>query len=258
MNEPVTNPDPIALPEDNPDALNALGAEAAEGVNRERKLIFLLVLAAAAFIALAQFTPLRAWLANTQEWKRFIQDFGWQSRVAFLGLTTLSVMLGVPRLALAASAGLLFGFAEGAAVSLLGSLLGSYGLFIAVRKGFRRRVAEQANRRPWLAALLRRPSLTNVFWIRQLPLPGAALNALLALSAIRHRTFLAGTLLGYIPLNLAATLAGSGLGKSSLTTAAVQLMAALAVINVALWLVWRRFKKTSPAPSSSSTSQPTR
>lgn len=249
MTDPA--PDPLASSptEDSPDALKALGAEAAEGVNRERKLIFLLVLAVAAFIALAQFTPLRAWLANTQEWKQFIQNFGWQSRAAFFGLTSLAVMLGVPRLALAATAGLLFGFTEGTAVSLAGSLLGSYGLFIAVRKGFRRRVSEQAQKRPWLAALLRRPTLINVFWIRQLPLPGAALNAVLALSDIRHRVFLGGTLLGYIPLNLAATLAGSGLGKSSLTTAAVQLMAALAVINVALWLVWRRFKKPAQKAS---------
>jgi flagellar biogenesis protein FliO len=42
---------------------------------------------------------------------------------------------------------------------------------------------------------------------------------------------------------VAATLVGSGLGKSSLAQSAVQLMAALAVINVVVWLLWRRFKK---------------
>ncbi len=225
--------------------MSALGAEAAQGVGRERRLIVLLVLAVAGFILLAQFTPLRAWLTNTQEWKQHVREFGWQSRAAFLALTALAVLLGVPRLVLAATAGLLFGFAEGVAVSLLGSVLGSYGLFVAVRRGFRRRVAEQAQRRPWLAALLRKPSLMKVFWVRQLPLPGAALNAILGVSEIRHRIFLGGTLLGYLPLNLAATLAGSGLGKASLTAAAVQLMAALAIINAALWLVWRRFKKTA-------------
>ncbi len=220
----------------------ALGEEAARGVGRERRLIVLLVLAVAGFIALAHFTPLRAWLENTQEWKQYVREFGWQSRAVFLAMTALAVMLGVPRLAMAATAGLLFGFAEGVAVSLAGSVLGSYGLFVAVRKGFRRRVAEQAQRRPWLQRLLRKPSLMKVFWVRQLPLPGAALNAILGVADIRHRIFLGGTLLGYLPLNAAATLAGSGLGKASVQTAAVQLMAALAVINAVLWLVWRRFR----------------
>ncbi len=230
-------------PQEEPaEAMAALGEEAARGVGRERRLIVLLVVAVAAFVALAHFTPLRAWLENTQEWKRYVREFGWQSRAAFLGLTALAVMLGVPRLALAATAGLLFGFVEGMAVSLTGSVLGSYGLFLAVRKGFRPSVVEQARRRPWLEQLLRQPSLMKVFWVRQLPLPGAALNAILAVTDLRHRTFLGGTLLGYIPLNAAATLAGSGLGKASLQTSMVQLMAALAVINAVLWLVWRRFR----------------
>lgn len=229
--------------------MNALGTEAARGVGRERRLIALLVLAAAAFITIAHFTPMRAWLQNTQEWKQFVQNFGWQSRAAFTGFAALAVMLGVPRLALAATAGLLFGFAEGVAVSLTGSVLGSYGFFLAVRRGFRRQVAAQAEKRPWLERLLRKPSLVKVFWVRQLPLPGAALNAVLAVADIRHRIFLGGTVLGYLPLNLAATLAGSGLGKTNLTTAAVQLMAALAIINAALWLVWRRFKRADHTPA---------
>ena len=76
-------------------------------------------------------------------------------------------------------------------------------------------------------------------------LPGVVLNAVLGVAETRHRTFLGGTLLGYIPLNVAATLVGSGLGKSSLAQSAVQLMAALAVINVVVWLLWRRFNPDS-------------
>lgn len=234
-------PTPDVAAED--ETIEVLAEEARRGLGKERRQIVMLVLVVAAFMLLAHFTPLRAWLENAQAWKRYVREFGWMSQAAFFGATALAVMLGVPRLALCGMAGLLFGFAEGLAISLAGSTLGSYGTFLLVRRGFRKSVAEQAQKRPWLAKLLEKPSLLKVFWVRQLVLPGVVLNAVMAVSETRHRTFLAGTLLGYIPLNVAATLVGSGLGKSSLAQSAVQLMAALAVINVVVWLLWRRFKR---------------
>jgi uncharacterized membrane protein YdjX (TVP38/TMEM64 family) len=222
-----------------------LGEEARKGLGKERRQILVLVLVVAAFMLLAHFTPLRAWLENAQEWKRYVQEFGWMSRVGFLMATALAVMLGVPRMALGGVAGLLFGFTEGLLISLVGSTLGSYGTFLLIRRGFRKSVAIQAEKRPWLAKLLKKPSFLKVFWVRQLVLPGVVLNAVLGVAETRHRTFLGGTLLGYIPLNVAATLVGSGLGKSSLAQSAVQLMAALAVINVVVWLLWRRFNPDS-------------
>ena len=225
------------------EGLEELGEEAARGVGKERRQIVLLVAVVAAFMALAHFTPLKAWLENAQEWKRAVQALGWRGSLGFLGFTALLVALGVPRLSLCGTAGLLFGFAEGLAVSLIGSTLGSYGTFVAVRRGFRRSVTMQAARRPWLARLLKKPSLLKVFWVRQLALPGVVLNAIFGVSEIRHRIFLGGTLLGYIPLNAAATLVGSGLGKASLEQTVLQLMAALAIINLVMWWVWRRFKR---------------
>jgi uncharacterized membrane protein YdjX (TVP38/TMEM64 family) len=232
-----------ASPVDHVEGLEELGQEAALGVGRERRQIALLVMVVAAFMAIAHFTPLKAWLENAQEWKRAVQGLGWRGNAGFLALTAVLVALGVPRLTLCGTAGLLFGFAEGMVVSLIGSTLGSYGTFVAVRRGFRRSVTTQAARRPWLARLLQKPSLLKVFWVRQLALPGVVLNAVLAVSEIRHRIFLGGTLLGYVPLNAAATLVGSGLGKASLQQTMVQLMAALAVINLVMWWVWRRFKR---------------
>lgn len=244
---PPDSADADAVEADSVEALRELGEEAAQGVGRERRQIVLLVVVVATFMALAHFTPLKAWLENAQEWKRVAQGLGWRGSVGFLGLTAVLVALGVPRLSLCGTAGLLFGFAEGMAVSLIGSTLGSYGTFVGVRRGFRRSVTTQAARRPWLAQLLKKPSLLKVFWVRQLALPGVVLNAILAVSEIRHRIFLGGTLLGYIPLNAAATLVGSGLGKASLEHTMVQLMAALAVINLVMWWVWRRFKQRPTA-----------
>ena len=82
-----------------------------------------------------------------------------------------------------------------------------------------------------------------MFWVRQLMLPGLVLNVLLGVTGVRHRAFLFGTLLGYLPLNIAFSLVGSGLGKDNLELTFKQLMAALALINIVGWLVWRRVKR---------------
>ena len=50
-------------------------------------------------------------------------------------------------------------------------------------------------------------------------------------------------LLGYLPLNIALSLVGSGIGKDSLVKTLVQLCAALALINIVGWLVWRKTRQ---------------
>jgi uncharacterized membrane protein YdjX (TVP38/TMEM64 family) len=238
--------DAVAVERTADEGMEALAREAVSGLGRERRQIFLLVVLVAAFMAVAHFTPLRSWIENAQEWKQQLRALGWVSHAAFLALTALAVLIGIPRLTLCAAGGLLFGFSWGLALSLAGSTIGSYGTFLMVRHGFRGSVSRQAEGRPWLRRLLSRPSLVRVFWVRQLALPGLVLNAILAVTEIRHRIFLGGTLLGYIPLNIAATLVGSGLGKQDLQQTIVQLAAALAVINGLVWLVWRRLRKTAP------------
>lgn len=220
--------------------LEELRDEARRGVGKERRQIVMLILIVGGFMTLAHYTPLSSWLQNAQEWKRMLRDYGLLSHAAFMLLTALAVMGGVPRLTLCGTAGLLFGFVEGTLVSLIGSTLGSYGMFVMVRRGFRQSVASQTAGRPWLQRLLKKPSLMKVFWVRQLALPGVVLNAVLAVSEIRHRLFLAGTFLGYVPLNVAASLVGSGIGKENLQQTIIQLMAALAVINGVMWLVWHQ------------------
>ena len=49
--------------------------------------------------------------------------------------------------------------------------------------------------------------------------------------------------IGRRPLLFAFSLVGSGLGKGNLATTLTQLLAAMAVINIAAWLVYRVMKK---------------
>lgn len=217
--------------------------ETSRALNKETRQVLLAVLLVAGFMALAHFTPLKAWITEVDAWKKFVREFGWMAHGVFVIACAAVVMMGVPRLPMCAAAGLIFGFGEGLILSLFGSTMGSYGAFVLSRHGFRRAAESRAEKWPWLKKLLRKPSIMRVFWVRQLMVPGLVLNVLLGMTPVRHSRFLLGTGLGYLPLNIAFSLVGSGLGKGSLATTLAQLLAAMAVINIAAWLVYRVMKK---------------
>ncbi|SKB01286.1 Uncharacterized membrane protein YdjX, TVP38/TMEM64 family, SNARE-associated domain [Prosthecobacter debontii] len=218
-------------------------AETGKSMRRENRRVLIMVAVIALFMIVAHFTPLKAWITNVQIWKQFVDDLGWLAHFAFIAMCAVGVMIGLPRLPLCAAAGLIFGFMEGLILSLSGSVLGSYGAFMMTRAGARRAVLARAERWPWLKQMLEKPSFLKVFWVRQMMLPGLVLNVLLGVSGVAHSIFLLGTVAGYLPLNLAFTLVGSGLGKGSLAQSLTQLLGALAVVNIVAWLVWRLAKK---------------
>lgn len=233
-------------PSDQQDELliaNEVEQETSRALGKETRQVLTAVLIVAAFMALAHFTPMKAWITNVQSWKGFVREFGWMAHAVFMLVTAGAVMMGVPRLAFCSAAGLVFGFGEGLLLSLVGSTLGSYGAFILSHHGFRRAAESRAEKWPWLKKMLKKPSVMRVFWARQLMVPGIVLNVLIGMTPVRHSRFLLGTALGYLPLNIAFSLVGSGLGKESITTTMTQLLAAMAVINVAAWLVFRFIKK---------------
>ena len=222
-----------------------LGQEVTRSMNKERRKVIGLVIGVAVFMAIARFTPLSAWITNVQVWKAYIRDIGHLAHAMFLCACAAAVMIGIPRLPLCAAAGLIFGFTEGLLISLIGSTLGSYGAFMITRKGARRSVQARLDQWPWLLGMMNNPTLGRVFWVRQLMVPGIVLNMMLGVTSIGHRLFLLGTALGYLPLNVTFTLVGSGLGKGSLGQTLTQLLAAMGLINMIGWLVWRMNNKRS-------------
>lgn len=241
----ATKDEPAAEPEELDVSITSeVEQETSRALGKETRQVLFAVLLVAAFMVLAQFiTPLKAWMTNVQTWKEMVRQFGWGAHAIFIVACAGTVMLGVPRLPLCAAAGLVFGFGQGLGLSLVASTLGSYGAFVLSRHGFRRAVEARSEKWPWLKKLLKKPSVLRVFWVRQLMVPGLVLNVLLGMTPVKHTRFLLGTLLGYLPLNVAFSLVGSGLGKGSLTTTLTQLLSAMAVINIAAWLVYRVMKK---------------
>ena len=222
-----------------------LGDELSLSMKKENRKVIGVVIAVGLFMAVAHFTPLRAWITNVQVWKAYVDELGPMADVFFIMSCAVTVMMGIPRLPLCAAAGLIFGFVEGLGLSLLGSTIGSYGAFLLTRKGARSSVQSRLAKWPWVLKQMENPTIVKVFWVRQLMVPGIVLNILFGVTDISHRLFLAGTALGYLPLNITFSLVGSGLGKGSLGQTLTQLLAAMSIINIIAWIIWRTNKSKS-------------
>ena len=206
----------------------------------EARRLLILALAVACLVLLLHFTPLNQWIGDLQALKQQIRAYGWKAHVAFTAGTVAAIALGVPRLAVCALAGALFGFVAGALLALVASLAGSWGAFLFARwsgRGWAEGRLVDASET--LRAVLARPTITAIFVARQLPVPGILINVMLGVLPTTQRTFLVGTGLGYLPSTAIVALAGSSLGKDSLAVAMTQIsLAMLGLGALTLLLVW--------------------
>lgn len=223
--------------------------DAAAETRGETRRLLLLALAVLGMLLVLHFTPLKAWMDEAQALKQHIQGYGWKAYAGFALLSIGGIALGVPRLALCGLAGALFGFVGGSLLSLASSVCGSYGAFLLARwsgKDWAER--HLAGATGGLRSLLAKPSIATIFIARQLPVPGILVNVMIGILATRHRTFLLGTILGYIPSTAIVALAGSSLGKESLGTAITQVSLAMAGLGVlSMLIVWLRHKYVGKA-----------
>jgi len=154
---------------------------------------------------------------------------------------------------LALIGGTLFGFSEGLAVSVFSALIGSYVVFLTAFRSTSESLREKLKKRDVIRKLLERPSVLNIFFVRQLPVPALALNMFLGVVKTPHRKFLLGTFLGQLPGTLAVTAMGSAMGKDDAQLALKQVslgMGALAVVTFIVILVRNRFERKSEKQSS--------
>ena len=213
---------------------------------RESRRLLATALVVAGLVLALQFTPLKRWLYEVQLLKAWIAHYGWKAHVLFVLGSIGSIAVGVPRLMLCGLGGVLFGFTEGLITSQLSGLLGAYGAFLLTRRWAPKQwVEKKLAGSERLRSLLAHPSVGTIFVARQLPVPGIIPNVLLGVLGTRHRTFLVGTFLGYLPSNIPIALAGSSMGKESLQRAILQVsmsMLALAVFSVLIFGIRRRLK----------------
>lgn len=214
--------------------------DAGTAAGAETKRLLILGLVVATLVLALHFTPLNRWIGELQALKQQIGAYGWKAYAAFTAGTIAAIALGVPRLALCALAGTLFGFVAGSLVALVGSMAGSWGAFMLARWSGRGWAESRlAGASDTLRRVLATPTVTAIFVARQLPVPGILINVMLGVLATTQRTFLVGTGLGYLPSTAIVALAGSSLGKENLALAMTQITFAMAGLGVlTLGLVW--------------------
>jgi uncharacterized membrane protein YdjX (TVP38/TMEM64 family) len=184
------------------------------GAGLGRVLLVAGVLLAAALIV--HLTPIRSHLDNVHHRRETVEALGvWVCPLTVVIVAVL-VACGVPRLATHVAGGVIFGFAGGFVLTMLGAVLGHYGLFLFIRWGGQQWVLNRwPALRKWADAVHDQGTI-GVLLIRQLPAHAMLINAGLALSHVRHRDFLAGTALGLLPEAIPATLIGAGLMRPTL------------------------------------------
>jgi uncharacterized membrane protein YdjX (TVP38/TMEM64 family) len=224
-----------------PDDL-ALAEEARRALRRASLKLGALIAVATGCLILVHATPLNRYLHDVQALKTQLRDLGAWGAWGFLAGTTLLVAGGVPRLLFSLVGGMAFGFSRGLALSLAGSVLGSYLTFLFARWGGRDWVQRRYPAPGTWRTRLDHPTVAGVFWFRQLPVAGVVTNLALGLTAVRHGVFLVGSGLGFLPAAGVVCLVGSGLGKSSSMLSFVQVGLALVAALVLLVGVrrWRR------------------
>lgn len=223
-----------------------LETAAADSAGSSGKRFLLTALIVGICVALVRFTPLSEYASNVQKWKEVLQHTGWRAWLTFFFGASVLTGMGVPRLFFCAVAAMVFGFKTGSILAQFSALTGSYITFLFARWGGRDWAAHKIAKNRRLRELLRHPSTFSVFLVRQLPIAGLVPNLAFALTPVRHRVFLIGSFLGYLPSTLLVAMIASGAGKvgrQSLVHSMGQItaaMLALGVISAILWHVRRK------------------
>ena len=181
----------------------------------------------------AHFTPISSWLDNAQKLRTTLQRSGlWAYPLSVIAVAVL-VACGTPRLLISFAGGAVFGFWLGITITLAGTMMGHYSVFLFVRWGGREWILRRWPKLQKWAAMIHEQGIAAVFFIRLLPGHSIFANVCLALSHVKHRDFLIGTALGLIPEAIPATLVGAGLVKpSAIDSAGYLALAALVVAGV--------------------------
>lgn len=244
---PPETPEPPGLSDDEPDPIPIeLEIEAAESAGKSEKKLLIMALVVIATILLFNFTPLKSLISDVT-FKDRIQQFGiWASSIYFL-ISVILIAIGIPRMLLCGIAGGLFGFKTGIIIGQFSALFGSYATFVFSRWGGREWVMARIENNTRLRSMLKKPSTFTIFLLRQLPIAGIVPNMILGLTPVKHRYFLLGSFLGYLPSSIMVAAIGSSFGKGfnkeTLQQSAAQIIAAMLGLGALALIVWYLRKK---------------
>ena len=199
--------------------------------------LLLLVVLGCSFLIYS--TPLKEVLNQSQQIKLWLAETGYAAPAVFTIVAALLTVIGMPRLLLCTLAGVVFGFTWGFVLSHFATVLGAYGTFIFARWSGREFVQQKFPKIIALSQSTHARGWRSVLFMRQLPISGLYNDILLGMSTVSHCDFWIGTLLGFLPLGVTATLVGAGAIQADMSHLAQYLgIAAVAFFLLTLSLKW--------------------
>jgi uncharacterized membrane protein YdjX (TVP38/TMEM64 family) len=177
--------------------------------------IFWLGLVAAVLMVIIYASPLHDYLRRAQELSTFVRGLGWLAPIVLTVSVAVLVAIGFPRLFFCVLSGMALGFWPGLLWAQLGTLLGNYAVFSAVRLGGGDWAERYLSSHVKLRELIQEDGISGVILARQLPLPGLFINMACGLFSVRTRDFLIGTIIGQLPEAVPCTLIGAGILEAS-------------------------------------------
>ena len=215
------------------------------GKSSLRLLVLLVIVAAVLFVI--YLTPCGAYIQDREaidELARLAKEGDFQARMVFVAISSVLIMVGTPRLIFFTFGSFAFGFWPGLFYSLCGCLAGSFLAFGFARWGARAWLTEQFGERRLIQRIVNaKPTILSIALLRFLPISNALINIGLSLSSTGIRTFLLGSLLGYIPQGIIAALIGSGLAQDVPWAGSLQIGIAAMLLISMLYLTARIRRK---------------
>jgi uncharacterized membrane protein YdjX (TVP38/TMEM64 family) len=195
----------------------------------------------AAALGLIYFSPLGEQLKHVRELADRLRGMGGAGVLVFCAGVFVLTAVGVPRLALCALAGAVYGFWQGLLLAQLPTLAGYYSTFLFVRWGGREYVLRHWPKIRHMHAALDTHAAWKIFLLRQAPVTGILFNFFFAVSQVRHRDFLLGTFAALFPQAVPVTLLGSSAAHANSTNQLFILAAT--VLLFAGYILFRRFAR---------------
>lgn len=176
--------------------------------------LLLLVLGVSLLIYLL---PLKELLGQSQQIKAWLAQTGYAAPLVFFAGSAMLTAVGMPRLLLCTLAGMVFGFTWGFIASHFGTVSGAYLTFVFARWSGRDAVAHRFPQVLAWSEAVQGKGWQSVLLMRQLPISGLYNDIIMGLSAVSHRDFWIGTLIGFLPLGITASLVGAGALQADMT-----------------------------------------
>lgn len=175
---------------------------------------------------------------------------GWWGALAFIGLYALVTLTPFPKSVVSIAAGVVWGFGTGFLLDYTGALLGAALAFILGRVLGRAAVERfTGSRVAQVDEVVRNRGLMTLISLRLIPIvPFTVINYTAGLTAVRHRDYALGTMIGIIPGTLAFVAVGAyGTSLGWGFFVAVGVLGALTLAGV---IYGYRLRRKRPPPES--------